>query len=99
MLRTHGISNAKAALAYYSKTDGYYLAGQDLGCEWLGKGAERLGLSARPDYEQFKNLIYALDPHAGKPLTEKPRSEDGIPSRPLRPARAGPTPNENRVAG
>lgn len=70
MIRFHAVSNAKAAIAYFSKSDGYYNAG-DLRTEWLGKGAEELGLSGKPDFEHFKRLIYGLDPHTGEQLTSK----------------------------
>src|SRR5690349_9545848 len=80
MQRMTVIANAKAALAYYQKADaGYYLGDPSLGCEWLGEGAKRLGLSGRPDYEHFKNLIYALDPHTGEQLTKYARTDDNIP--------------------
>ena len=70
MLRFTPIENARQAESYYAKSDGgYYLDGEELGREWLGKGAARLGLSGRPDYEAFKRLIHGLDPHTGEQLT------------------------------
>lgn len=72
MLRFHPIADAKEAASYYSKSDGgYYLGDRDLHCEWGGKAAEMLGLSGRPDYEHFTNLIHGLDPHTGEQLTAK----------------------------
>jgi conjugative relaxase-like TrwC/TraI family protein len=72
MLRFHPIANAKAAETYYSKSDGgYYLAGNDLRREWVGTGAEQLGLSGTPDFDQFKRLIRGHDPHTGNQLTAK----------------------------
>jgi conjugative relaxase-like TrwC/TraI family protein len=72
MLRFHPIANAKAAETYYSKSDGgYYLVGDDLRREWIGKGAEQLELSGTPDFDQFKRLIHGLDPHTGNQLTAK----------------------------
>ncbi|WP_029630431.1 MobF family relaxase [Zavarzinella formosa] len=70
MIRFHAISNATAAIAYFSKSDGYYAAG-DLRQEWMGHGAEQLGLSGTPDFEHFKRLIHGLDPHTGEQLTSK----------------------------
>lgn len=72
MLRFHPVASAKAALAYYAKTDGgTYYANGELRQEWLGKGAELLGLSGTPDFEHFKRLIHGLDPHTGEQLTSK----------------------------
>ena len=72
MLRFTPIANARQAESYYAKSDGgYYLAAGELHCEWGGKGAELLGLSGPPDYEQFKRLIHGLDPHTGEQLTAK----------------------------
>ena len=72
MLRFHPIADAKAAEAYYSKSDGgYYLDADDLRSEWLGRGAEQLDLSGKPDFEHFKRLIHGLDPRTGEQLTAK----------------------------
>jgi len=72
MLRIQPILDAKAAETYYSKSDGgYYLKADDLHREWVGKGAELLGLKDQPDFEQFKRLIHGLNPHSGKQLTAK----------------------------
>jgi len=73
LIRFHVIADAKAAEAYYSKSDGgsqYYLNG-DLRQEWLGHGAELLGLSGQPNFDHFKRLIHGLDPHTGDQLTAK----------------------------
>ena len=72
MLRFHVISNAKAAEAYYRKTDGgAYYANSELRQEWLGRGAEELGLTGAPDFEHVTRLIRGLDPHTGAQLTAK----------------------------
>lgn len=72
MLRFRDIRDANAAGSYYGKSDGgYYLDGSDLHREVGGKGAERLGLSKTPDFDQFKRLLEGLDPHTGEQLTAK----------------------------
>lgn len=72
MLRFRTLTNAKAALAYYGKSDGgYYLDGSDLRREVGGKLAEMLGLSSEPDAEQFARLLNGLNPKTGEPLTAK----------------------------
>jgi conjugative relaxase-like TrwC/TraI family protein len=72
MLRFTPIENARQAEHYYSVSDGgYYLGAGDLHREWGGKAAAMLGLTGRPDYEQFKRLINGLDPETGEQLTAK----------------------------
>jgi conjugative relaxase-like TrwC/TraI family protein len=72
MLRMKPIQSANRAILYYEKSDGGYYQGTDgLHSEWIGKGAEKLGLTGEPEYEHFKNLIHGLDPHSGKQLTAK----------------------------
>jgi conjugative relaxase-like TrwC/TraI family protein len=79
MLRFTPIENATEAAHYYSKSDGgYYLQAHDLHCEWGGKGAELLGLSGTPDYQQFERLLHGLHPHTGEQLTAK-LIEDRVP--------------------
>lgn len=80
MLRIQPIANAKAAESYYSKSDGgYYLNADDLGREWVGRGATMLGLKGSPDFEQFKRLIHGLDPVSGDQLTAKLVVDHRIP--------------------
>lgn len=72
MLRMQVIADAQAAESYYAKSDGgYYFKADDLRQEWVGKGAEQLGLRGTPDFRQFKRLIHGLDPHSGEQLTAK----------------------------
>jgi hypothetical protein len=72
MLRVRALTDAKAALAYYGKSDGgYYLDGSDLRREVGGQLAARLGLSSTPDLAEFERLLNGLDPKSGKQLTAK----------------------------
>ena len=43
----------------------------DLRRRWVGRGAELLGLTGPPDYEQFGRLIHGRDPRSGEQLTAK----------------------------
>jgi conjugative relaxase-like TrwC/TraI family protein len=79
MLRIIPIAIAKAAESYYAKSDaGYYLDQEQQRCEWIGRGAGMLGLEGTPEFEQFKRLIHALDPHTGKQLTAR-LDDDRLP--------------------
>jgi conjugative relaxase-like TrwC/TraI family protein len=76
-----GERGARRAELYYQKTDsGYYQAEGGLFSEWIGTGAEKLGLSGNePDYEHLKRLLRGLDPWTGEQLTARLR-DDRIPA-------------------
>src|SRR5579875_3359636 len=76
-----GEQGARRAELYYEKTDaGYYLAEVGLHSEWIGMGADHLGLLGRtPDSLHFKRLIRGLDPWSGEQLTARLR-DDRIPA-------------------
>src|SRR5262249_20664057 len=74
MIRISQQDNAGAAKSYYSKAD-YYSEGQEIVGSWGGKGAERLGLEGTVDKRSFERLCDNLDPHTGKKLTVRTRSE------------------------
>jgi conjugative relaxase-like TrwC/TraI family protein len=67
MLRIHQIANAEAAKTYYRTAD-YYLESPG---EWLGKGAERLGLSGQVDPATFDALCDNRHPKSGERLTAR----------------------------
>ena len=65
MLRIHQIANAENAKAYYTTSD-YFL---DTPGEWIGKGAEHLGLSGHCEQRDFDALCDNVNPATGRPLT------------------------------
>ena len=65
MLRTHWITNSAAAKSYYQVADYYAKSTGD----WLGLGAEMLGLHGEVSKEDFFALCDNLDPRNGLPLT------------------------------
>jgi conjugative relaxase-like TrwC/TraI family protein len=67
MLRIYQITDAHAAKAYYRTSD-YYLESPG---EWLGKGADRLGLRGQAEHADFETLCDNLHPQTGKKLTAK----------------------------
>ena len=72
MLRTHWVTSPNAAKAYFKQTS-YY--GSSL-AEWLGKGAETIGLSGAAKSDDFEKLCDNIDPRTGdllRPLAH----EDG----------------------
>ena len=53
MLRTHWVTSSAAAKAYFKQT-AYYASSQ---AEWLGKGAEKLGLSGARTFQGFRQAL------------------------------------------
>lgn len=72
MLRMRPVKSGKQAEQYYARTDGgYYHEASGLRCEWGGRGAMMLGLAGPPEFEQFRRVVYGLDPRSGEQLTAK----------------------------
>ncbi|QDP73733.1 conjugative transfer relaxase/helicase TraI (plasmid) [Legionella israelensis] len=60
MLTIQPLSKAQDAFGYYTEGDNYYLADKDgleQGSLWMGKGAEKLGLSGEVKSEDFLPLL------------------------------------------
>jgi conjugative relaxase-like TrwC/TraI family protein len=74
MIRITQQNSAKGAKQYYATAD-YYSEGQEIVGAWGGKGASRLGLAGTVDKSSFERLCDNLDPHTGKPLTVRTRTE------------------------
>ncbi len=67
MLRIREIANSDAAKSYYQQSD-YYL---EVPGEWLGRGAERLGLRGVARAEDFSAVCDNMNPATGGNLTAK----------------------------
>lgn len=57
MLSLGKVSNASEAATYYEEADDYYAEGGKAASQWLGSGAERLGLDGEVNAEKFKSLL------------------------------------------
>lgn len=78
MLRVTPSENANAAIHYFHeglKRDDYYLKEQEVQSEWLGLGAERLGLTGKVEEKDFVALIRNRDPETGKKLTPRDKKD------------------------
>src|SRR5258706_4570233 len=75
--------NLRTARRYFEerlKVGDYYAQGRNISGEFIGVGAERLGLSGRIRAEEFLALCDNMDPQTGKRLTVRTKSvreEDG----------------------
>lgn len=74
MLRIHEVTSATHAKAYYAASD-YYTEGREVAGAFLGKLAERLGLSGTVDRASFEALCDNRIPGSGKPLTPRTNAE------------------------
>ena len=83
MLRVTPSQSANAAIKYFDeglKRDDYYLKGEEVKANWLGKGAERLGLSptsgsGKVERDDFAALARNRDPETGKRLTPRDKKD------------------------
>jgi conjugative relaxase-like TrwC/TraI family protein len=78
MLRVTPSRNAAAAIHYFREglqRDDYYLKGQEIPGEWLGKGSETLGLKGAVKDEDFVALVKNRDPNTGKRLTPRDKAD------------------------
>lgn len=67
MLSMSAGMSAGAAGSYFGKED-YYLQRGDAASEWLGRGAQDLGLGGQVDKESFAQVLAGRDPETGEQL-------------------------------
>jgi len=78
VLRVTPSQSANAAIKYFDeglKRDDYYLKGEAVKANWLGQGAERLGLSGNVERDDFAALARNRDPETGKRLTPRDKKD------------------------
>ncbi len=54
----------------------YYLEGGEPPGEWVGRGAEKLGLSGKLDQDEFRNILSGMSPDGNKELVQNAGSEN-----------------------
>ena len=74
MFTSAKIRNGSTYLADHLSTNDYYAKGERVTGEWVGKGAESLGLSGKVRPEDFEALRLNLRPDTGERLT--PRTKE-----------------------
>ena len=88
MFTSAKIRNGSTYLADHLSTNDYYAKGERVTGEWVGKGAESLGLSGKVRPEDFEALRLNLRPDTGERLTPGPRKHVN-PRVSRRPRRSG----------
>ncbi len=74
MIRPKVQLNLKNARDYFREhlcVGDYYAEGQTISGEWIGRGAELLGLEGRVREKEFLDLCGGLDPRSGERLTQR----------------------------
>ncbi len=77
MLRPKEQTNLKNARDYFREhlcVGDYYAAGQTISGEWIGAGAEMLGLAGQVREKEFLELCGGMDPRSGDRLTQRMNS-------------------------
>lgn len=78
MLKVVPSRNAASAVKYFREgliRDDYYFKEKEVESEWLGKGAERLGLEGKVAEKDFAALVNNRDPNTGKKLTPRDKKD------------------------
>jgi conjugative relaxase-like TrwC/TraI family protein len=76
----YNLTNAKEYFEEHLCVGDYYDEGQRVAGEWVGLGAERLGLSGKVRADDFLRLVGNENPSSGETLTQRlktTRTEDG----------------------
>lgn len=79
MTMSSGMS-AGGASGYFEKED-YYLKGDESNNQWIGKGAEALGLTGTIEKDDFRAVVAGIDPQTGEQLVAGKAHGDGIEER------------------
>ena len=67
----YNLKNAKEYFEEHLCVGDYYSEGEHVAGQWIGKGAEMLGLRGRVERDEFLNLCENLHPHTGELLTQR----------------------------
>ena len=87
MLSVSGGMAAESASSYFSKED-YYLVGSVV-AEWLGKGAEAIGLTGAVQMDDFKAIAKGIHPQTGEQLVVAKITKDMHTGMQIETRRAG----------
>ncbi len=71
MITARSIDGGATYLSKHLRSNDYYEEGKQVEGEWIGKGAERLGLEGAVETEHFERLRTNRHPFTGKRLTDR----------------------------
>jgi conjugative relaxase-like TrwC/TraI family protein len=75
MKAQYSLGNAEKYFKEHLRVGDYYMAGRNTMGQWIGKGAEELGLRGETATDDFVNLCRNLNPQTGERLTQRLNSK------------------------
>ncbi len=75
MKAQYSLGNAEKYFKEHLRVGDYYMAGRNTMGQWIGKGAEELGLRGETATEDFVNLCRNIHPQTGERLTQRLNSK------------------------
>ena len=75
MKAQYSLGNAEKYFKEHLRVGDYYMAGRNTMGQWIGKGAEELGLHGETATDDFVNLCRNLNPQTGERLTQRHNSK------------------------
>ena len=74
MITARSITGGETYLSKHLRSNDYYAEGEEVAGEWIGKGANALGLEGAVHEEHFEMLRNNLHPFTGERLTARNRA-------------------------
>jgi len=71
MKAQYSLGNAEKYFREHLQVGDYYMEGQQVMGQWIGQGAESLGLTGETHSDEFVSLCRNLHPHTGERLTPR----------------------------
>ncbi len=71
MLTIKAMTGGETYAAHHLSNNDYYAVGESITGEWMGRGAELLGLEGAVNLEQFEAIRQAVDPATGEFLRQR----------------------------
>jgi conjugative relaxase-like TrwC/TraI family protein len=75
MKAQYSLGNAESYFREHLRVGDYYMEGRSVSGQWIGEGANRLGLSGVTNESEFVNLCRNLHPQSGEQLTPRLNSK------------------------
>ena len=88
MLTIRAMTGGATYASHHLSNNDYFSVGETIEGQWIGRGAELLGLEGKVELEQFEAIREGLDPRTGeflRPRAGEKKSEGKTSERKARP--------------